>query len=89
MTDTNPSQTLESEGVTPTCLLPQQPFAQVADQVLKQHKAGVRQTDLKPDNIMVNDNNEVMIVDADSFEFEEGEVGTPARKVWSSVRLPA
>lgn len=47
---------------------------QLVIQVLGLHKAGVRQPDLKGDNVLVTENNEVFIVDAGSFAFELNEV---------------
>ena len=35
--------------------------------------AGVRQTDIKPDNIMVDRNDDVHIIDAGSFVFKDNE----------------
>lgn len=51
--------------------------------------AGVRQTDLKGENIVVDENDNVHIIDAGSFAFEESQVGThPPDELWcpESVR---
>lgn len=53
---------------------------QVVNQVVRMDMAGYRQTDLKPENVFISEENEVLVGDAGSFSFAlrgvTGEVGT-------------
>ena len=62
--------------------------AQVVDMVARLDKAGVRQTDLKGDNIMVDENDNVHIIDAGSFTFRTSEVRPHPPGFWWPSRLP-
>lgn len=56
--------------------LPLEPSMQLVDQVLELHVAGIRQTYLKPQNVLLGKDEEVTIIDAGSFAFQKSEVGT-------------